>query len=303
MEQQQQQHNTTSLWDSLAPTVEVMAPGMVYLPQALSQEQQVWLARYALQAGNDPTHGFWVSVPGTSSSVSGGPLEKEEKEEKEKVEVVGGVRKLNSSVGRGRIYDAIETFPEHGAVEALCHRAVSVARSHDDKMPEMNPTHLLLLWYATTEGMCWHSDNDKNDGDNNHPIVSITIGNTCDFGYKLVGKKESTMQLRSGDILIWGGPNRMLPHCVEGVHAHTSPSFLHHLTPLNTPLNTTPSTTTTSEPPKPKPEDSLANVRLNFTYRDAPNIRGSENLFRYNVDQDYTDVLQHLLATAGPGSS
>ncbi len=53
--------------------------------------------------------------------------------------------------------------------------------------------------------MYWHKDSDPNDGNNDHPIVSITIGNSCDFGIKLVGKKEEILRLDSGDVVIWGG--------------------------------------------------------------------------------------------------
>lgn len=55
--------------------------------------------------------------------------------------------------------------------------------------------------------MYWHKDSDPNDGNNDHPIVSITIGNSCDFGIKLVGQKEKFIRLDSGDVIIWGGMN------------------------------------------------------------------------------------------------
>jgi len=105
----------------------------------------LWLANYALGAGSDPHHGFWVTLP-------------------------DGQKALNSDKGRGRIYDAIETFPEPNNIRDLCDTLVKAAQKRDDKMPSMQPTHLLLLYYATEEGMYWHSDSDKNDGDNNHPI-------------------------------------------------------------------------------------------------------------------------------------
>lgn len=62
------------------------------------------------------------------------------------------------------------------AGQELCHALVKLAQEQDTRMPDMQPTHLLLLYYASQDGMCWHSDSDKNDGDNDHPIVSITVG-------------------------------------------------------------------------------------------------------------------------------
>ena len=59
--------------------------------------------------------------------------------------------------------------------------------------------------FVEIDGMYWHKDSDPNDGNNDHPIVSITIGNSCDFGIKLVGKPEQLIRLDSGDVIIWGG--------------------------------------------------------------------------------------------------
>jgi len=95
--------------------------------------------------------------------------------------------------------------------------------------------------------MCWHADDDPNDGDNDHPIVSLSIGNSCEFGLEL-DQQVSKIILTSGDALIWGGPQRMLRHAVLKVNLGTSPSYL-----------------------------PLDNVRLNFTFRDAPNILGKED--------------------------
>lgn len=57
-------------------------------------------------------------------------------------------------------------------------------------------------------------DSDSNDGDNDSPVISISLGNACDFGMKLIGKKEQTLRLESGDALLFWGKNRMLLHCV-----------------------------------------------------------------------------------------
>jgi len=231
-----QEEHFTSLFDSFANIhVQVIAPGLVCMKGALSSEQQIWLASYAMSAGSREKSGFWL--PQSTSDT-----------EKPRV--------LNSDEFRGRIYDDIENFPDSPKVQTLCHLLVSRARECDNRMPQMDPTHLLLLYYASADGMEWHSDSDVNDGNNDHPIVSITIGNSSDFGFKLTGKPAQTIRLDSGDVLIWGGPNRMLYHCVERVYKGTVPEYLKHIVP---------------------------DARLNFTYRDAPNVRGRENEFKYNL--------------------
>jgi alkylated DNA repair dioxygenase AlkB len=219
----------------LYENLQVIEPGLVFLKGALSQEQQLWLAHYAIKAGNREENGFWIRIKNDNGTVT---------------------KILNSDSGRGRIYDDIMNFQDPERVVELCNKLVSSARKHDYKMPQMNPTHLLLNYYTSPDGMDYHIDNDINDGKNDHPIVSITIGNSCDFGFKIVAKPHQSLRLESGDVLIWGGPNRMLLHGVDRVHQNTCPDFL---------------------------KDILGNVRLNFTYRDAPDVRGRESLFKYNL--------------------
>jgi len=229
-------------------SVEVIAPGMVFIKNALNADEQVKFANYALGAGDHPEKGFWTRD-------------------------AQGNRALNADTGRGRIYDAITKYPNPEMITELCQSMVGSARALDTKMPLMNPTHLLLLYYATAQGMYWHTDSDENDGDNDHPIVSVSIGNSCDFGFKIIGKAEQTIRIESGDVLIWGGPNRMLLHAVHKVYMGTTPEYL-----------------------------PFKDARLNFTFRDAPNVLGRERLFEYNVESNYTGVLQHLLATVKPAT-
>jgi hypothetical protein len=87
----------THLGSSSQADVQVVSPGLVIMRGVLSPEQQVWLARYALHAGGagqdvgPEGHSFWATLP-------------------------SGEKVLNSDTGRGRIYDAIETFPRPDVV-------------------------------------------------------------------------------------------------------------------------------------------------------------------------------------------
>merc|ERR1712050_405833 len=75
-------------------------------------------------------------------------------------------------------------------------------------------------------------------------------------------KKESYatdaqyIDLASGDVILWGGINRMLVHNVEEVLPGTAPAFLRQL---------------------------VKNVRYNFTFRDCSNITGREEEFKYYI--------------------
>ena len=78
--------------------------------------------------------------------------------------------------------------------------------------------------------------------------------------HKQLLKAESVVTLQSGDVLVWGGPERMLLHQVAGVAMGTCPA---HLRPI------------------------IGDARINFTFRSAPNILGKEEQFatdKYWVD-------------------
>lgn len=200
-----------------------LGPSLVLLKNAISEDMQLWLATYASRIGETE----WYT-----ESASGHHL-------------------LNSGGGtRGRCYKALRSFPEHSELQALVSRLVSSAREVAQKLPEQHTTHMLVLYYATAEGMEWHRDSDPNDGNNDEPIVSISLGNSSDFGFKPLLQPAQEITLDSGDVLIWGGPQRMLEHCVLRTHLGTASSAMSSI---------------------------LGNGRVNFTFRSAPNILGRED--------------------------
>jgi alkylated DNA repair protein (DNA oxidative demethylase) len=168
---------------------------------------------------------------------------------------------LNATRSRGRIYQALSQFPDPEIVTGMCHELLRLARDVVPQLPPMTPTHLLLLYYTTHRGIPWHRDNDPNDGDNLEPIVSISVGNSCVFGYKKYGRPEQHVRLHSGDVVIWGGPERNLSHCVKNVEPGTGPARVKKL---------------------------MGDARLNFTFRSAPNILGFEH--HYGSQQYFMDV-------------
>mmetsp|Transcript_86812 Transcript_86812/g.194404 ORF Transcript_86812/g.194404 Transcript_86812/m.194404 type:complete len:282 (+) Transcript_86812:54-899(+) len=213
-------------WMSHAPTeVEKLGTGLVVIRGALPEETQLWLARYAMEVGA----GEWYTKG------------------------VDGQKFLNCGRGtRGRCYKAVSDYPHSAAVTALCGHLVAIARSAVPKLPFQHLTHMLLLYYATAEGMEWHRDSDLNDGNNDEPIVSVSLGNASDFGYKPLFQAPKELTLASGDVLVWGGPQRMLEHCVLRTHLASG---------------------------NPNMRSILGDARVNFTFRSAPNFLGHEEEF------------------------
>jgi alkylated DNA repair dioxygenase AlkB len=201
--------------------------GSVFMKSAIGADQCQWLYDFAMRIGNtDDDTGFWRRRRECADE-----------------------RVLNHTVNRGRVYRSLADYgDDEGRLKALCERLVGDAQAACPALPDIDVTHLLVVYYQGSGGMCWHRDSDANDGDNDHPIVSISLGNTATFGYKPLLAAKQSVEVESGDVLVWGGPERMLEHAVLGVESGTSPI------------------------------EGL-DARLNFTFRSARNILGKEHEF------------------------
>ena len=157
----------------------------------------------------------------------------------------------NCTKTRGRHYCNLNDFEENvkNFLINICKNVINNVRSVDKTIPESNVTHLLTLCYETTRGMGFHRDDGSNDGDADSPVISFTIGNSCVFDYKLEGTKHS-VQLNSGDVIIFGGPQRFMWHSVKKVIRKTCPEQL-----------------------------NLGNVRINLTFRQATSVIGKEGKY------------------------
>jgi len=218
-------------------------PGLLLIKQGLSSEIQTQLAKIALERGDnpDPKKGFWTH-------------------DKE------GNRILNSRSYRGRIYDAIDQLPP--LVFELCLNFLHQAAETDSSLQVNKPTHFILLFYKTLQEpreayIPWHRDNGENDGDDTSPVVSFSIGDSCDF---LVNKEKPKISkqhpssdpknlahrilFESGDVMVFGGPCRNIWHAIYEMHPRTAPSYL-----------------------------PFQEGRLNFTFRFTPNLIGKESRY------------------------
>ena len=141
------------------------------------------------------------------------------------VERKGGLKdkddKWNFFDKRGRCFSSLCNYPSEDSkfILDLCAKFKSQAENLDKTLIWKDVTHLLTLWYPDENGMGWHVDGfGGNDGDEGAPVYSLTLGNTCVFQYKLVGtKKAISVELCSGDLIVFGGPQRLMPHSVKKV--------------------------------------------------------------------------------------
>lgn len=205
--------------------VEVIEPGLVVIRNFLSERECKRVAKHAFALGKQGEDGFYTK--------------------NEQGEVI-----LNTGENRGRIYDDATRFPK--GVTDYCNKAVKAARDIDSKMPEMKCTHVLLNMYTTTEGLVWHRDIYENDGTSDHPVVNLCVGASCVFGLKHKDHDPvRTVTLRSGDVILFGGPCRLIKHAVLKVNMDDCPDWM--------------------EVP----------CRFSFTFRDSPEVLGRESEFKY----------------------
>lgn len=153
-----------ALSDSITlPKITALQPGLILIKNGLSMAEQIALAKIALQCGEDPENGFY------------------------KIDELGQ-RVLNQSPRaphRGRIFDSIEKFPP--LISKLCLENLARAAQIDPSIKPIEATHMILLYYKTLfedpqeSYIPWHQDKDPNDGDEDKPVVSFTLGDSCEF--------------------------------------------------------------------------------------------------------------------------
>lgn len=101
-------------------------------------------------------------------------------------------------------------------------RALGEAAAAEAGFPGFAPDACLINCYAPGAKMSLHQDKDERDF--SAPIVSVSLGLPAVFLFGGFSRAErpGRIELRHGDVLVWGGPDRMRFHGVlpvaEGEH-------------------------------------------------------------------------------------
>lgn len=162
-----------------------------------------------------------------------------------------------SARSRYRIYNAMTTYPDNEYIMNIVRRYLKIASETDYSILTDDPTHLLFLRYESGGKIGFHRDNGENDGAGLNPVISFSIGNSCNFAVKDFKGCKVDIQLDSGDIIMFGGKSRHILHSVTKVNQGTSPSYVRKI---------------------------IGDNRLNLTFRYAPEILGKESKFEtYDV--------------------
>ena len=119
-----------------------------------------------------------------------------------------------------RGYRYSETHPAGGSWPPIPQSVLDIWRavSGTDRSPEC----CLVNFYPEGARMGLHQDRDE--ADFAQPVVSISLGDDGLFriGNETRGGATQSLWLRSGDVLVMGGPARLLYHGIDRIAAGTS---------------------------------------------------------------------------------
>lgn len=141
------------------------------------------------------------------------------------IEDAGGLKDINGDYNffklRGRRFSNLNKYDEF--LMNVMQKIKTIVEEIDKTLVWAPFTHMLTLYYPDAKGIGFHVDQyGGNDGDQGAPVYSLTLGNSCIFEYKLVGtKKTIPIELHSGDIIVFGGEQRLMYHGVKSVKVNS----------------------------------------------------------------------------------
>ncbi|MEU0005814.1 alpha-ketoglutarate-dependent dioxygenase AlkB [Streptomyces sp. NPDC006314] len=117
----------------------------------------------------------------------------------------------------------VKPFPDWLA--ELARRAVAEALG-PQAVPAGPYDIALINFYDGEARMGMHRDSDE---EADAPVVSLSLGDTCAFRFgnaETRARPYTDVELRSGDLFVFGGPSRLAYHGVPRVHPGTAPPWL-----------------------------------------------------------------------------
>ena len=122
--------------------------------------------------------------------------------------------------------DGAPVKPLPREIVELARAAVSDAYGQDEEAARYEPDAAIVNLYAPDARLGLHQDGEE---PSDAPVVTISLGDACTF--RLAGVDRRTgpftdIDMRSGDLLVFGGPTRRIFHGVPKVFADTAPDGL-----------------------------------------------------------------------------
>jgi DNA oxidative demethylase len=193
-----------TLFPSMRPTVDILAPGLVLRRGWLDrggQQRLVADIREVIRAA--PL--FTPSMPRTGAPLS------------VRMTNCGPLGWVSDAHGYRYQPGHPETARPWPPIPALL---LEAWRGHADFPAD--PEACLVNWYEGAAKMGLHQDRDEREFA--APVLSVSLGDSCLFrhGGLKRGDPTASVKLESGDLLSIGGPSRLCFHGVDRVYAGTS---------------------------------------------------------------------------------
>lgn len=193
------------------PAVELPA-GAHHLPGFLPLEEQRWLVERFHEWGRGP-------VPPRYPLIGGHPMSVQS--------VCLGWHWNPGRLTRRAVDQNGELVPPvPDWMVRLGHRALLRATGDDEAARSYVPDCALVNWYEPSARMGMHQDKEERDP---APVVSFSIGDSCRFRFgntETRNKPYVDLELRSGDLFVFGGPSRLAFHGVTRIMPDTAPAGL-----------------------------------------------------------------------------
>jgi alkylated DNA repair protein (DNA oxidative demethylase) len=86
-----------------------------------------------------------------------------------------------------------------------------------------SPDACLINYYSTSAKMALHQDRDE--ADFSAPIVSVSLGQSAQFLFGGLTRRAETKKitLQHGDVIVWGGEDRLRFHGIKSIAAGSHP--------------------------------------------------------------------------------
>jgi alkylated DNA repair protein (DNA oxidative demethylase) len=191
-------------------TATTLAPGLVLFQSRLSGDEQRELWRVCRELADGP-------VPMYTPTVRGG--------RKMSVGMLCLGRHWN---GLTYSYEARRSDFDDLEVPPIPPRLAAIARNAaEDAGFTMEPDLCIMNFYSGSAKMGVHQDKDERPETiaAGIPIVSVSLGDAARFVIGGLSRREPTqpLTLRSGDVLVMGGPSRLRYHGVTRILPGTAP--------------------------------------------------------------------------------
>ncbi|MET4541607.1 alkylated DNA repair protein (DNA oxidative demethylase) [Arthrobacter bambusae] len=196
----------------------LIAPGAVHVPGWLSAEQQRWIVGRFSEWTQGPVPLRAATLPGgrrmSVRTVCLGWHWQPYKYTREATDVNGrpvlDFPDWMVRLGRKAVADAYASGADPDGSLA-------------DLASDFTPDAALVNFYDDGAAMGMHQDKDERSG---APVVSLSIGEACLFRFGNTNtrtKPYTDVELRSGDLFVFGGPSRFAYHGIPKVFPGTAP--------------------------------------------------------------------------------